>query len=298
MKKIEFFSYRLKRRLLTKNINNVIARTNYQQNLNYDYLYNHYKDIINDSNYRNTNKKENKTVWICWLQGMENAPKLVKKCYQSICNTFKEYNVIVITENNYKEYVNIPDYIIKKWNNKIISNAHFSDVIRLELLSTRGGIWIDSTVYCTSKDVPKYLIENEMFLFKEINLNRGDCPLIVASNWFIKSNAGNPILLLTRDLIREYWKKHDTLLDYFIFHLFFTMATKKYKTIWEKIPTYNNVNPHIMQFELNNNYSRERFEYYKSISDFHKLTYKLNIDNISKNSNLNFILGGKNEKNK
>ena len=105
MKKIEFFSYRLKRRLLTKNINNVIARTNYQQNLNYDYLYNHYKDIINDSNYRNTNKKENKTVWICWLQGMENAPKLVKKCYQSICNTFKEYNVIVITENNYKEYV-------------------------------------------------------------------------------------------------------------------------------------------------------------------------------------------------
>ena len=298
MKKIEFFSYRLKRRLLTNNIKNIITRTNYQQNLNYDYLYKHYNNIINSSNYKNTNKRENKTVWICWFQGMENAPEIVKKCYESICNTFKDYQIIVITENNYKEYVNIPDYIIEKRKNNIISNAHFSDIIRIELLAAKGGIWIDSTVYCTSSVVPKYLTENDMFLFKEVNLNRGDAPSIVASSWFMKANAGNPIVLLTRDLIREYWKKHNILLDYFLLHLFFSMATKKYKTIWEKVPTYNNINPHIMQFELNNNYTKERFEYYKSISDFHKLTFKLKVDNISKNSNLNFILGGSDEKNK
>jgi len=298
MKKIEFFFYRLKRRLLTKNITNVIARTNYQQNLNYDYLFNHYKHIINNSNYENNNNKENKTIWICWFQGMENAPKIVKKCYESICKTFKGYEVVVITEDNYNNYVDIPNYIIRKRKNNLITNAHFSDIIRIELLANRGGIWIDSTVYSTSKEVPKYLIENDMFVFKEVNLNRGDVPSIVASSWFMKSNSGNPIILLTRDLIREYWKKHNILLDYFLLHLFFSMATKKYKSIWDNIPTYNNINPHIMQFELKNNYVKERFEYYKSISDFHKLTFKINIDDVSKNSNLNFILGGKNGKNK
>ena len=25
-----------------------------------------------------------KKVWICWLQGMENAPEIVKKCYDSV----------------------------------------------------------------------------------------------------------------------------------------------------------------------------------------------------------------------
>ena len=32
------------------------------------------------------------------------------------------------------------------------------------------------------------------------------------------------------------------------------MAAEKYSDIWNKIPTYSNINPHIMQFELNNKY--------------------------------------------
>ena len=28
-------------------------------------------------------------VWICWLQGMKNAPKIVRDCYESVCYWLK-----------------------------------------------------------------------------------------------------------------------------------------------------------------------------------------------------------------
>ena len=75
-----------------------------------------------------------KIAWICWFQGLDNAPQLVKKCYESICYWLKEYEIVVITKENYGDYVSFPDYIVKKWEEGIISDAQFSDILRLELL--------------------------------------------------------------------------------------------------------------------------------------------------------------------
>ena len=132
-----------------------------------------------------------------------------------------------------------------------------------------------------------------MFVYKEVNLNRNDNVPIVASSWFIKSNSNNPILLLTRDLLRNYWKNSNVLIDYYLFHLFFTLSTKKYDSEWNDLMLFNNANPHIMQFELLNKYGNKRIEYYKKISDFHKLSYKINKNKITKESTYYKIFGGK-----
>lgn len=58
-----------------------------------------------------SNEPQNK-VWICWWQGIENAPEVVKKCYHSITHYLKEWEIIVITKDNYQNYVNFPAYII------------------------------------------------------------------------------------------------------------------------------------------------------------------------------------------
>ena len=73
------------------------------------------------------------------------------------------------------------------------------------------------------------------------------------------------------------------------------MSTKKYIDYWESISNYNNVNPHIMQFELHKKYDKERFEYFKSLSDFHKLSYKFDFTKFEKNSNYDYIVGDLNE---
>ena len=42
------------------------------------------------------NEKSNK-VWVCWLQGEENAPELIKKCISSIKENAVNREVIIFT---------------------------------------------------------------------------------------------------------------------------------------------------------------------------------------------------------
>lgn len=37
-------------------------------------------------------------VWICWFQGMENAPAIVKKCYESVKKNLSDREIILINE--------------------------------------------------------------------------------------------------------------------------------------------------------------------------------------------------------
>ena len=42
-------------------------------------------------------------IWICWWQGLENAPEIVKRCVASIQKHAGNHKIIMITDENYKE---------------------------------------------------------------------------------------------------------------------------------------------------------------------------------------------------
>lgn len=50
-------------------------------------------------------------IWICWWQGIDNAPGIVKACVNTIKRNAGEYEVIVITDDNCKDYVQFPDWL-------------------------------------------------------------------------------------------------------------------------------------------------------------------------------------------
>ena len=106
-----------------------------------------------------------------------------------------------------------------------------------------------------------------------IELTNYDIHPIVSSNWLIYSEKNNEICLLTQKLLFEYWKKYNYAIDYFIFHFFFSMSTIKYNSLWNNISSFNNINPHILQFELNEKYNSERWKQILSFSSFHKLNH-------------------------
>lgn len=87
----------------------------------------------------------NKTIWILWLQGFENAPWLV----QQVANSWKlhnpEWSIVHLTSENIREYVDT-DYLYDT-NKKITAQAK-SDIIRLSLLNKYGGVWADATMLC------------------------------------------------------------------------------------------------------------------------------------------------------
>lgn len=96
----------------------------------------------------------NHQVWVLWWQGIENAPKIVYRCYESVLEAFKEWKITLLTEQNWNNYVTLPDDILDKFRKGVIPMAQFSDLLRLQLLIKYGGLWIDATVYISSGNTP------------------------------------------------------------------------------------------------------------------------------------------------
>lgn len=228
---------------------------------------------IEKANYDGLPQTHSNKVWICWLQGYEQAPVLVKACIDSAKKNMPNHEVIILTDENIGDYIELPEHICKKYQQGKISRTHYSDIVRIALLCRWGGLWIDSTVLCTEKEFPEYITALPLFVYKKLDLSRRDDDNMVASSWLIASTTNQPILLLTRDLLYAYWEKYNYLVDYFLFHLFFAMATRKFKEDWDRIPVYNNHSPHILQFELENTYDEQRWDQIMKMSAFHKLNW-------------------------
>jgi hypothetical protein len=103
-------------------------------------------------------------------------------------------------------------------------------------------------------------------------------------NWLIYSkNANNIILQETQNLLFKYWKDHNYLLNYFLMHLFVKMVSEYYQEEWKQIPYYDQINQHLLQMELLDEYNEKRFNQIKELSSIHKLTYKLDEYEITEN---------------
>lgn len=248
----------------------------------FNYLYKHYYPLIkNRPKYLGELHEKTNIIWICWLQGEENAPELIKVCIRSIRKYNPNKKIIILDEKTLSKYATFPNYILEKRAKGIISNTHFSDLLRAQILVTYGGTWMDATLLCT--DVPQdYLTNSALFVYRTFYDNHSQNP-IVASSWFLSAEKNNDILTATRDMLFSYWEKHNTLMNYYLFHIFFTIATKKYSEQWEAVPKLSNANPHFLQFELKKQFNQELFDQVRKISPIHKLTYK-GLEQTDKNS--------------
>ena len=212
------------------------------------------------------------------MQGEDNAPPICKSCLNSLKKFYPDYQINVVSLKNINSLVNFPHYVIEKFNAGKISPTHFSDILRLELLTNYGGIWIDSTVLCTGRE--EKFLQEPLFIFQSVLANQ---PAHLGSSWFIVSEKNNPIVRTTRDLIYKFWQGHDYLGGagfYFVFHCLFKMAAQKYPVLFLNMPVVSNIPSHVLQYEFFRKYNSEHFRQIKSASNFHKLSYKLQQKNI------------------
>ena len=207
---------------------------------------------------------------------MEKAPEIVRKCYQSVIDNNPDREIIVITNENMREYVTFPDFILDKWKRGIITPTHMTDLLRLELLIRHGGLWLDSTVFCTGK-APDYFFNSDLFFFQSLKPGR-DGHANYISSWLLEAKTNNKILMATRELCYEYWKRNDSMWDYFLLHDFMSIVLDKYIDDWKNIIPRDNATPHILLLRLFDTYDEKMWNAIKEQTQFHKLTYKLEID--------------------
>lgn len=241
-------------------------------------LWKHYIGVLRnfDNNYSKEEypmQKSNK-VWVCWMQGLEQAPALVQRCYRSLQDNLKGKEIVLLTVSNFDQYVHIPDFIIEKLHKGIITRTHFSDILRLELLIQQGGTWIDATVFCSGGDIPKYMMEDEFFIFQKVKPG-SDGSAINMSSWFMSAWSNHKFLLATRELLYAYWRKNDRMIDYFLLHLFMMIVKDYYMEEWKQIIPYPNSLPHVLQLMQFEKFDHRRWNVACKASPFHKLTYKV-----------------------
>jgi len=85
-----------------------------------------------------------KNIFCFWDKGYDLIPDIGKICIHSWIKHNPEYNIILLNRKNVYNYLdkNILDFI---WTKNQIQTQ--SDLIRINLLSKHGGIWIDMTLF-------------------------------------------------------------------------------------------------------------------------------------------------------
>jgi hypothetical protein len=273
--------------LLKAAFNVLIRRKNYQQQ--YTILINKVKPLLTEEfnsvladcekrakeleQANGVGDKDNKNVWFCWLQGIDKAPDIVKSCLKSQKQWLKDKTFTIITADNYKEYISLPGFIEEKYARHIIPDAMFTDLIRVELLIKHGGTWIDSTVMITGNNYPKEILDCPIFMPQYISMEGSWYGI---SNWFITADRESHLLILLREMLYEYWRRYDCVLDYHVFHLFFKMIAYKYSDEIKKMPLLNSYHCIELLKHLGEDSQPERLERFLSRVSIHKLSYRLN----------------------
>lgn len=93
----------------------------------------------------NISDKIPRKIWIMWLQGLEQAPRVVKECYKTWEDLNPGWEIVLLDETNVHQYVDVKPILAKQ---RFMEKAAIADIIRAKLLAQYGGVWIDATCHC------------------------------------------------------------------------------------------------------------------------------------------------------
>lgn len=223
-----------------------------------------------------------KIIWQYWAQGFADVPARVRECLDSVDKYADGYTVVRLSDADLDKYLDIPDFVLANRSNMGI--AHFSDLLRLMLLKTYGGIWMDATILLTGP-VPAEYADQDLFLFRRdpaepdkkywrnvfayyFGWAKGFRVNMLSS--FIVAKRGNRTVSDLCDIMLQWWQTHTALPDYFFFQILFDCYGDP-----GDFPLVSDTLPHYLQQSINdpnfNLMPRERIE---TSIPVHKLTYK------------------------
>lgn len=164
----------------------------------------------------------NKTLWMCWFQGEEDASLhgLNKKCIERWREFNPDWEVNVLDNQGIREI--IPEYFEIIGDNKVLL-ATCSEVVRILLLRKFGGVWADASVYPMDPldaFIPEILNDVGFFTYRFIpralSKRRGDRETV---SWFLVADRSeHPLIVKWADAYLSRFKDWPDEPKYFQFH--------------------------------------------------------------------------------
>ena len=223
-------------------------------------------------------------LWSMWWQGEDQADPLFKMCINS-ARKHTHRPVVTLTKDNYHEYFEIPDHILRKFSEGKI---------------TEGGFFTGATVWW-SQDAPEGVLDAPFYTCRAVTRNHEN---VSRSRWVGYVMGGNkefPLFSFTRDCLHEYWEKCDQDVDYLMMDYIFELAYRNIPCVREMIdslPEKNNMLRNDLIFHLEDPYDAKTFRKYTDGDTFlYKLSWKFGRKDIvttdGKESNYGHMLSEK-----
>lgn len=210
-------------------------------------------------------------IFSIWLQGEEQAPKIVKSCWDSIRRHCTE-ELIILDAESISQWIELPEGFLKRWRAGKIKACHVADLCRVELLWKYGGYWMDATDYICHP-IPEFINKEPFFMYMS---DEGWNFFI--QNCFIRSYAHHPIMGAWREIIRAYWEQHTRAFDYFLPHRLFrhmVLKDSRISEMFSKMPQICHDCTHSLWWGYRDKpFDEKIFREITSESAFQKLEYK------------------------
>ena len=247
----------------------------------YRHILDENKDRFSKANPNSGKPRESavsRIIWSAWLQGLDNAPEMVNVCLESHQKHLPGYEFRVLDMENYRQWVELPEWVEEKYARGMIPAALFSDVLRVAVLKRYGGVWMDASVLCTgfgNQQLQKQWTEVENSQFAVFRYYRkGDRYPSGLSNWFIAATPDNIVLTSVYDMLTAYWRDYDCTIDYYMMHLFISCALKAFPEMERGMPKLNSRYSFFLGDALSRTYSQEAWQELVDHVAIHKLNYR------------------------
>lgn len=219
-------------------------------------------------------------VWVCWWQGEEHMPDIIRLCVKSLKKNLPEKKVTMrlITLENCLEYAAFTETIIQKYNEGKISDDQLKNILCAELLYRYGGMWIDASYFAASP-VPESIFEGSgIYTLRfpqpvwsaDITQGRWSGNL-----WFTAKKK--KLFRMLMECLRFYWELEDDAVDYFLLDYIIAVLLENFSDVREELGqcTFASTRVFELQRLINKKYTEERVEYINKESVFYKMNCHL-----------------------
>lgn len=224
-------------------------------------------------------------AWTCWWQGEEEAPEIVKACWRSQRKNLPVgIKHVVITKDNYGEYINLPEYILQKVMAGNITLTHLSDIIRVNLLYKYRGFWMDAAVFVLEP------LEEGILNYPIYTRNLPETQFCANAMWtigFLYAKPGNKLFRFLSEGFFYYFSVYDRLKYYFTLDYMIAIACNLFSDIekqFNQVP-FNNERAFELRKRLMEHFDNDKYQHYIKGTFLQMLTYKLDQAKIEETEN-------------
>ena len=280
-------------RLISKGV----KKDNIKAKLLPNYFAKKYLSCIDSPTLKQITVKTPETIWQFWDNPAgQRTPEIVKSSLESVEKFKGNFDRKTLNKSTIENYADLPDYVFDKLKKGQMCYAHFSDLLRLNLLKNHGGIWMDATCYMTDF-IPDYIVNQDFFVF--LTGKQTSFPYSFMQNCFIRAKMGSYICDIWYLMCCEYWKTENRRIDYFQHQLMFKsliLNDSTAKKIFAEMPHVSEDGTHQL---VGNNLLKEfnpvEWERIKNASFFQKTRYKIKKAQASVSSKTYFSMLSKGE---